>query len=89
MFDDQWPFCLVATATLNFKKRFFLNNNSSKTTEAVGLYFGTDVAWHSTIQNSQKFGGLHLGLVPMATESSLAVCILVWFPWQQKALIDL
>ena len=37
VFDDQWPFSLVAMATfkLNFKKRIFLNDNSFKTTEAV------------------------------------------------------
>ena len=34
VFDDQWPFCLVP---LNFKKENFLNDNSSKTTEAVGF----------------------------------------------------
>ena len=37
VFDDQWPFCLVAMATLNLKKKNFLNDNFSKTTEAVGL----------------------------------------------------
>ena len=70
MFVDQRRFCLVAMATLNLRKRNFLNNNSSKTTEAVGLLFGTNVAWRRTIQNSQKFGSLPLGLVAMATESS-------------------
>ena len=34
---DQWPFCLVAMATLTFEKRNFLNDNSFKTTEAVWL----------------------------------------------------
>ena len=53
MFDDQWPFCLVAMATLNFKKKIFLNDNSSKTTEVVGLLFGTNVALLRTIQNSE------------------------------------
>ena len=72
MFDDQWPFCLVAMATLNFKKRNFLNDYS-KTTEALGLLFGTNVAWLRTIQNSEKF----------------VVCLLVWLPWQQKSPIDL
>ena len=70
VFDDQWSICLVAMATLNLKKRNFLNDNSSKTTEAVGLLCGTNVAWQKTIQTSQKFGGLPLGLVAMATESS-------------------
>ena len=37
VFDDQWPFILVAMATLYFKKQKFLDYNSSKTTEAVGL----------------------------------------------------
>ena len=37
MFDDQWPFGLVAKATLIFKKRNFLNDIFSKTTEAVRL----------------------------------------------------
>ena len=37
MFDDQWPFCFVAMATLNLKKRNFLNDKSFKTTEAAGL----------------------------------------------------
>ena len=36
VFYDQWPFCLVAMATLNFKKRNFFNDNF-KTTEAVLL----------------------------------------------------
>ena len=36
VFYDQQPFCLVAMATFNFKKkRIFLNDNSFKTTEAV------------------------------------------------------
>ena len=83
MFDDQWPFCLFAMATLNFKKEF-LNDNSSKTTKAVGLEsycfggFGTNVAWHRTIQNSEKFGGLLLGLVAMATESSHRLIMGKW-----------
>ena len=51
------------------KKDFFLNDNS-KTTEAVGLLFGTNVALLKTIQNSKKFSSLPLGLVAMATESS-------------------
>ena len=63
------PFCLVAMATLNLKKKKKKNGNS-KTTEAVGLKFGTKVAWLKTIQNSEKFGSLPLGLVAMATESS-------------------
>ena len=37
VFDEQRPFCLVAMATLNLKKMEFLNDNSSKTTEEVGL----------------------------------------------------
>ena len=37
VFDDQWLFCLVAMATLNLEKVFFLNDNSFKTTEAVWL----------------------------------------------------
>ena len=37
VFHDQWPFCLVAIATLNLKKEFFFNDHFSKTTEAVGL----------------------------------------------------
>ena len=36
VFYDQWPFYLVAMATLNFKKKNFLND-ISKTTEAVWL----------------------------------------------------
>ena len=31
MFYDQWPFCLVAMATLNFVNGIFLNDNSFKT----------------------------------------------------------
>ena len=46
-----------------------INANSSKTTEAVGLKFGTNVAWLGKIPNSEKFAGLPLGLVAMATES--------------------
>ena len=38
VFDDQWPFCSVAMATFNLKKKdFFKNNNSSEMTEAVEL----------------------------------------------------
>ena len=38
VFYDQWPFCLVAMATLNLKKKvLFLNDISSKITEAVWL----------------------------------------------------
>ena len=37
VFDDQWLFCLFAMATLKFKNMEFLNDKSSKTTEAVGL----------------------------------------------------
>ena len=29
LFYDHWPFCLVAMATLNFKKGFFLNDIST------------------------------------------------------------
>ena len=36
VFYDQWPFYLVAMATLNFKKGIFFNDNF-KTTEAVLL----------------------------------------------------
>ena len=53
------------------KKGNFLNDNFSKTTEAVGLLFGTNVAWHRTVQKSQKFGSLPLGLVAMATEAPI------------------
>ena len=35
--DDQYLFCLFAIATLYLKKGFFLHDNSSQTTEAVGL----------------------------------------------------
>ena len=52
VFDDKWPFCLVAMATLNFKKGIFLNDNSFRTTEAVQLLFGSNVAWVRAIQNS-------------------------------------
>ena len=52
VFYDQWPFCLVALATLNLKKRNFLNDISSKTTEAVGLLFCTNIAWVRKIKNS-------------------------------------
>ena len=48
----------------------FLNDISSKTTEAVWLLFFTNVAWVRTIQNSQNYGGLPLGLVAIATETS-------------------
>ena len=66
---DQWPFCLVAMATLNLKRRNFLNDNSSNTTEAVGLLFGINVAWLRTIQNNENFGNLPIDLVAMSTES--------------------
>ena len=36
VFYDQWPFCLVAMAPLDFKKGL-LNDISSKITEAVWL----------------------------------------------------
>ena len=35
IFDDQRPFCLVAMATLNFKKGIFQMTTPSKTTVAV------------------------------------------------------
>ena len=39
---NQWPFCLVAMATLNKKKKMnFLNDISSRTSEAVWLKFCT------------------------------------------------
>ena len=50
---DQWPFCLVAVAKLfkkKKKKRNILKDNTSKTTEAVGLLFDTNVAWVRAIQ---------------------------------------
>ena len=50
----------------------------SKTTEALGLLFGTNVAWPRTIQNSEKFGSLPLGLVAMATESSHRLIMGKW-----------
>ena len=56
---------------IKFKKRNFLNDNS-KTTEAVGLQFGTNV------ENSEKFGSLPLGLVAMATESSRRLIMGKW-----------
>ena len=60
------------------KKRNILNDNSSKTAEAVGLLFGTNVAWQRTIHYSQKFGGLPLGLVAMATEISHRLIMEKW-----------
>ena len=63
---------------IQFWKRNFLNDNSFKTTEAVGLYFGTNVPCYRTIQNSQKFCGLPLGLIAMATESSHRLIMEKW-----------
>ena len=37
LYHNKWPFCLVVMTTLNLKKNIFLNDNSSKTTEAVWL----------------------------------------------------
>ena len=62
VFYDQWPFCLVAMATLNFTKGFFLNDTSSKTTEAVGLLFCTNVAWVRAIQIAKI----------------MVICLMVW-----------
>ena len=79
VFDDQWPFYLVAMATLNLKKKKiffkwqFLQNHWSSWT-----LIGTNVAWHRTIQNCQKFGSLPLGLVAMATESSHRLIMGEW-----------
>ena len=79
VFDDQWLFCLVAMAILNLKKkRNLLNDNSSKTAEAVGLLFCTNVAWLRTIPSSEKFCGLPLGLVAIATESSRRLIMGKW-----------
>ena len=52
MFYDQWPFCLIAMATLKLEKKGIFFNKSSETSEAVGLLFGTNVAWVMVIQNS-------------------------------------
>ena len=79
MFYDQQQFCLIAVATLNLKKKNFLNDNFSKTTETVGLLFGTNVALLRTIQNNEKFGSLPLGLVAMATESAYRLIMGKWF----------
>ena len=60
-------------ATFNLKKKkkkkLYLNDNSSKTTEAVFVKLGTNVAWVRAFQ-------------------IMAICLLVWLPWQQKAPID-
>ena len=55
---------------IKFFSKEFLNDIFSKTTEAVGLLFCTNVAWVRTIQNSLNYGDLSLGLVAMATEIS-------------------
>ena len=53
-------------ATLNEKnKEFFF----SKTTEAVGLLFGTNVKWVRAVENCYKSANLLLGMVAMATEN--------------------
>ena len=76
VFDDQWPFCCLPWQHyfffFFFKKRNFLNDNSSKTTEAVGLW----------VQ-------MQLGIGQFKIAKSLAVYLLVWLPWQQKAPIDI
>ena len=53
---------------INLKKVFF-NDYSSKTTEAVGLLFGTNVKWLRAVENSHKSANLPLGMVAMATEN--------------------
>ena len=55
-------------ATLILKKGFF-NDYSSKTTEAVGLLFGTSVKWLRAVENTRKSANLPLGMVAMATEN--------------------
>ena len=67
-----WPAAILfgCHGNITFWKRISLNDNSVKTTEAVWLWFGTNVAWVRASQNSQNYGDLLLGLVAMATESS-------------------
>ena len=62
----------------NTKLKDFFLMTTSKTTEAEGFLFGKNVALHRTIQNSQKFGSLPLGLVAMATESSHRLIMGKW-----------
>ena len=59
----------VAMATLNFKKGIFLNDISFKTTEAVWLWFCTNVAWVRQFKIAKI----------------ILICLLIRLPWQQKA----
>ena len=66
-----WPAAILfgCHGNITFWKRISLNDNV-KTTEAVWLWFGTNVAWVRASQNSQNYGDLLFGLVAMATESA-------------------
>ena len=66
-----WPVAILFSfhGNIQFWKRTFSNDNF-KTTEALWLLFGIKVAWVRAIQNRYNYGGLPLGYVAMATESS-------------------
>ena len=62
-------FIFCCHGNIKLKKNELFKWQLVQTTEAVGLLFGTNVAWLRTISKIKKFGGLPLGLVAMATES--------------------
>ena len=75
VFYDQWPFCLVAMATLNSKKkkegifkRQLLQNHWSSMTDLYNCCLG----------KSLNYGDLLLGLIAMATESSHRLIMWKW-----------
>ena len=76
VFHDHWSFCLVAMATLKFKKVIFKwqpqNNWSSMT------FFGTNINWVRATENSKTFTNPPLGLVAMTTENSHWLIMRKW-----------
>ena len=52
VFYDQWPFCLVAMAILNFKKGIVLNDNSFKPLKQYGTNLVQMLLGLVAIQNS-------------------------------------
>ena len=63
----------------NIKKKNFFNDNSSETTESVGLLLVQILLGYGQFQIVKKFGSLPLGLVAMATESCHSLIMGKWF----------
>ena len=62
MFYDQWPFCLIAMATLNFKKGIF-----QMTTPSTPLK-----------QYDSNLVQMLLGLGQFKIAKIMVICLLVW-----------